>query len=392
MRPSSAKINKVVQEETWNEGEVLPCSKSWIGNGKGRPCASSPWDLTPQPQCKAKEKRKRKSLEWERKEKLISQHNTWVRKCQIPYTDLQARQPCPTAIEGLEEIQLPPFLSERLTRALGSLAHQAQVDAGWGEYQAGGIRGYVWLHEDAELYCQCCMIPVCLPGLCCSRSWSALAEEPQHRPTLSSIVAISLPLPVLPEMHLYLDKMGDFPCRHSRLVQVWGRTAFFHVPALSLSLRGTLMHPQQKASSFGVVWVSKFPSFFSIAATRMFTLWRPSWSFTFESCQSLSSPLPSMKTFFLADSCSQKMRERSVTLLICLLLPWRLFPRLNVVQLSSHHFSVPIYINEVPGKIPLNFPETTNWVLISQAPAWSRSFFEVSLVGWCFFLLNEAVL
>ena len=162
------------------------------------------------------------------------------------------------------------------------------------------------------------------------------------------------------------------------------------MPTLSLSLRGTLMHPKWKASTFGVVWVSKFPSLFSIAATQMFTLWRPSWSFTFESCQSLSSPLPNMKTFFLADSYSQKMRERSVILLICILLPQMLFLRLNLVQLSSYHSSVLIQINEVPGNIPLNFPEVMNWTLISQTPAWNRNF--LKSLAWCFFLLNKSVL
>ena len=127
-----------------------------------------------------------------------------------------------------------------------------------------------------------------------------------------------------------------FPGRPSCLVKTCGRTASFHVPTLSLSLRGTLMHPQRKASSFGVVWVSKFPSLFSIAATQMFTLWRPSWSFTFESCQSLSSPLPNMKTFFLVDSYSQKMRERSVIFLICIPSTSKVVPK---TQCSTAFFS-----------------------------------------------------
>ena len=106
------------------------------------------------------------------------------------------------------------IFSEWLTRTFASVAHQTQVGARWGEYQAGRIseriRGCAGLHEDAELYCQCYMITVHLPGLYGRHSWSTLAEEPQHHPTLSSITGISLLLPVFSEMRLYLDKMGDF--------------------------------------------------------------------------------------------------------------------------------------------------------------------------------------
>lgn len=200
-------------------------------------------------------------------------------------------------------------------------AHQLSVCAGWGEYQEGSVRGSEVMFHGTRI--QSSLVNAVWSLCTCldysSHSWSPLAEEPQRHPTLSSIMGISLPLPMLPEVCFYLDKIPLFPGRCSCLVQMTGRRASFHVPTLSLSLRGTLMHPQQKASSFEVVWVSKFPSVFSVAATQMFTLWRPSWSFTFESCQSLSSPLPNTKTFFLVDSCSQKMRERSVILLICLL-------------------------------------------------------------------------
>lgn len=56
--------------------------------------------------------------------------------------DPQAGQPCQMAIEGLEEIQLPPFFSERLTRTLGSLAHQCRwVLTGESVRQEGPVRG-----------------------------------------------------------------------------------------------------------------------------------------------------------------------------------------------------------------------------------------------------------
>lgn len=200
---------------------------------------------------------------------------------------------------------------------------------------------------------------------CIAQSWYTLAEEPQHHPALSSIMGISLPLPIWPEVRLYQDKMEDFTCFQVELpsTNMW-QNSFLPCATVSLSLRGTLRHPQPKAPRIGVVWVSKFPSLFSIAATQMFTLWRPSWSFTFESCQSLSSPSPNMKTFFLVDNYSQKMKERSVILLICLLLPQRLFPPLNVAQLSSYHSLDLIEINEVPGNLPLNFLEAMNWMFI----------------------------
>lgn len=75
-----------------------------------------------------------------------------------------------------------------------------------------------------------------------------------------------------------------------------------------------------------------------------------------------------MKTFFLVDNYSQKMKERSVILLICLLLPRRLFPQLSVAQFSSYHSLDLIEISEVPGNLSLNFLEAVNWTFISQAP------------------------
>lgn len=169
--------------------------------------------------------------------------------------------------------------------------------------------------EQGCICCQCCVITVHLPAL-----FLTLAEEPQCHPTLSSIMDRYIPSTACVTWGAFLSwQNGDFPCSQADLPAYyqWLARASFHVP--TLSLRGPLMHPPKKASSFGVVWVSKFPSLFSVAATQMFTQWRPSWSFTFESCQSLSSPLPNTKTFFLVDSYSQKMRERSVILLICLL-------------------------------------------------------------------------
>lgn len=154
----------------------------------------------------------------------------------------------------------------------------------------------------------------------CSYSWSTLSQEPQCHPPLSSIMGISPPLPVLPEVHFYLRMEISLVPGQTFLPSTkdWQKSflpcAYF-VPVPKRDLDA----PPTKAIKLEVVWVSKFPSLFSIAATQMFTLWRPSWSFTFESCQSLSSPLPNTKTFFLVDSYSQKMRERSVFLLICLL-------------------------------------------------------------------------
>lgn len=95
-----------------------------------------------------------------------------------------------------------------------------------------------------------------------SHSWSTLAEEPQCHPTLSSVMGISLPLPVFPEVYFCLARMEiSLVPRRTFLPRTNdGTRASFHVPTLSLALRGTLMRPQQKVSSFDVVWVSKFPS------------------------------------------------------------------------------------------------------------------------------------
>lgn len=88
-------------------------------------------------------------------------------------------------------------------------AHQLSVCAGWGEYQEGSVRGSeVMFHRtriQSSLVNAVWSLCTCLDYS--SHSWSPLAEEPQRHPTLSSIMGISFPLPMLPEVRFYLDKM-----------------------------------------------------------------------------------------------------------------------------------------------------------------------------------------
>lgn len=248
------------------------------------------------------------------------------------------------AIKGLEEIQPPPFFFWMIhwdPWEPWPIRHK-WVLTGESIRQEGSVRG-------SEVIFDCMRMQSCIV----SATWSLCACLDCITFLIHTGWATTAPL-YLKQYHGHIPSTAHiawgafiswqngrfplFPGRPSCLVQTW-LNSFLPCAYFVSVLRRTLMHPQWKASSFGVVWVSKFPSFFFIAATQMFTLWHPSWSFTFESCQSLSYPLPNTKTFFLVDSYSQKMRERSVMLLICLL-PRRLFPRLNVVQLSSHHSSV----------------------------------------------------
>lgn len=194
-------INNVVPQENWNEGEVSPYTKRWVA-GKG----TSSWGLTPQPQFQSTGERRGKRSSW-----IGRENKSWypVLTDGLGNSRYDSQAAIPKSNRGPGGNTASSIFPEWLTRTLGNSSHQLYVCAGWGEYQEGPVRGSeVMFHRTGmqgsvvnAVWSLCTCLDYSL------HSWCTLAEEPQCHPTLSSIVGVSLPLPVLPEVHFCLDRM-----------------------------------------------------------------------------------------------------------------------------------------------------------------------------------------